>query len=478
MFRNVNFDIDDTLYNAENAYKEAYEAVERFLVDNNYSYTDLQISREIVKIKSPHNRNRLYYFLEAVKQPELALKCYDIYYETLYSSIKPFNGVKELFDLFQQENVTIRCITDFDTVIQLNKLKKLDLLKQVNYVLTSEETLTEKPSQLMFPLQYSGLMIGDSYKKDIRGALQARWCAIHICSKTQFEASDKLLTFGSMQMVREFFQIYIHHIKALVHICKKIGERDDLTQAGGGNVSIKFKIFDHTFMIIKSSGVCLGDVDFFYGHSLVSERKGLIWGSKTSIETPVHWVLNKDIVIHCHPQWIFSQQHCTLPYIEPGDDLAKQIYLYRDLEWITLANHGVLLQFDSLSENKWLETLNEKINARDEYRRCNALSSIYNKLVKLSIHFKRYRECVRRLGEEKCKQCYFPDFAVYGQNLIFESNNLYIQGESLRQIAQTDEIVHLHLLCLESEELLNPIESVKIATRKDELYRLKLSELK
>ena len=37
MFRNVNFDIDDTLYNAENAYKEAYEAVERFLVDNNYS---------------------------------------------------------------------------------------------------------------------------------------------------------------------------------------------------------------------------------------------------------------------------------------------------------------------------------------------------------------------------------------------------------------------------------------------------------
>ena len=63
--------------------------------------------------------------------------------------------------------------------IQYRKIKKLNLDKYINYIVTSEEAGKEKPHQYIFMLCLDKMhlnkndvcMVGDSFNKDIKGAL-------------------------------------------------------------------------------------------------------------------------------------------------------------------------------------------------------------------------------------------------------------------------------------------------------------------
>lgn len=112
-------------------------------------------------------------------------------------------------------------------------------------------------------------------------------------------------------------------IENFVRISKYAGMREDLVQAGGGNVSVKLNARN---MLIKSSGQSLADVDFKYGFSVVNYsllkstirmlvgsnnevgknieqdalRKAIVRGNRPSIETFVH-AITKKYTLHTHP---------------------------------------------------------------------------------------------------------------------------------------------------------------------------------
>ena len=483
MFREISFDIDNTLYSTDVEVK-AYNEVVNFLTNEtpliNATITTIIEAKEKAKLRVPNTRNRLFYFKELSLTLSQVKKCYSIYWTTFLKNMNLAKGTSEFLNLLKSKNVKLNCVTDFTLKEQLEKLDVLNVLDYFDNIITSEEKACEKPCLSMFLSTKDGLLIGDDYKKDILGAKNAGWSSIHIDSSQKFTVSQNHLVFQSMNDINDFFSGYFMAIEKVVYLSKKVGERIDLIQAGGGNISCKFSFKGQRFMVIKSSGICLADVNFFNGHTLVCEKGNVIFGTKPSIETSMHWACDKDIVIHCHPKEIVVESldsNFLLPYIEPGEELAKAIKNFKSKQIITLTNHGIIFQYNH-SENLSIQTLDNFLLSESKYTKCNELSDKFGGLVKISQHSDQFIKLKSQYGN-LCHKTFFPDFAVYCNNLIYESDAVYIKGESLRQIYQIDEVFALHVSCCESlKNNLNPktIDQDKISKRDDEKYRFELSK--
>lgn len=149
-------------------------------------------------------------------------------------------------------------------------------------------------------------------------------------------------------------------------LCRAFGQLEDLTQSGGGNISVKIS---DSISIIKSSGVSLSDVTRRYGFTILNHAavlEGLksqteqaldsfvISGPKPSLETHFHCFLKK-YVVHIHPTvflpHLCSGASCCIPYQKPGFQLSKTIYSHYDEQpCIHLANHGIILTANTIPE--------------------------------------------------------------------------------------------------------------------------------
>ena len=127
-----------------------------------------------------------------------ALKIYNIYWNKFLEKMKPFDGVDELF---QKYNNKVCLVTDLTAHIQFRKIEKLKLSNFCNTMVTSEEAGKEKPHPYIFLLALQKLnlntndvcMIGDNFRKDIYGAsnlgIDAIWLN-HKKSKQNFKNKD------------------------------------------------------------------------------------------------------------------------------------------------------------------------------------------------------------------------------------------------------------------------------------------------
>ena len=70
-------------------------------------------------------------------------------------------------------------------------------------------------------------------------------------------------------MQKYLYQNLDKNIKELVTISKYFGQRFDLIQSAGGNISVKFD----DMMLIKSSGIILSDLTENYGYSIINNKK-------------------------------------------------------------------------------------------------------------------------------------------------------------------------------------------------------------
>jgi putative hydrolase of the HAD superfamily len=100
----------------------------------------------------------------------------------------------------KEHNIRIGMLTDLTAHIQHRKIARLGLEDYIEVLVTSEEAGAEKPSRSAYDLLVSKfnvdresiLMIGDSMKKDVEGALNAGLNAIHF--KKEFsDTMDKLV---------------------------------------------------------------------------------------------------------------------------------------------------------------------------------------------------------------------------------------------------------------------------------------------
>lgn len=172
--------------------------------------------------------------------------------------------------------------------------------------------------------------------------------------------------------MKPFAQIS-NDIDALTYLNKTIGIRLDLTQAGGGNISIK--TYPH-YMRIKSSGTMLFDdvcttllyKDIDLRANIKDDEEGEVLnryiksGGQPSLETWFHCVTRK-YTVHCHPIAVIEalakydnelklkkKFDCQIvDYIKPGKHLLREI-TKDSPEIIFLKNHGLIVNSDSLEE--------------------------------------------------------------------------------------------------------------------------------
>lgn len=183
-------DLDDTLYN----YKESHNiAIQKVFSKESFGYdekTFKKVYRDartyITKKLSPSGtcRSRYLAFLKIaedknLKNPFLIARELDQYYwSSLIESIHPFDYVSPLIKWAKQSEIKIAIISDMTTDIQIQKIIRLNLHNVIDFLVTSEDVGTEKPSPDIFSEALRKvacppskcLMIGDCYEKDILGA--------------------------------------------------------------------------------------------------------------------------------------------------------------------------------------------------------------------------------------------------------------------------------------------------------------------
>lgn len=184
-------DIDNTLYDYRQAHEPALEVT-------------LNLMRQVLNVNMPRlyelykearqhihhllqgtaaSHNRLLYFqhmmeLLGLKPFGLPFRLYNLYWSTFLDHIVPLPGVLDF--LAHLNGVPVCLLTDMTADIQHQKVIRLGIEPFVQYMVTSEEVGHEKPHSQIFQRALKKLdlppsavcMVGDSYAKDILGAIE------------------------------------------------------------------------------------------------------------------------------------------------------------------------------------------------------------------------------------------------------------------------------------------------------------------
>jgi len=189
------FDLDDTLYDYETTHKKAmnevYTFVKKELKISRKKFLDLfeqskaEVKMELEGTASAHNR--VLYFQRFVEKTHKTLeaglvkKLYRIYWDFFVREMKISKEVLNTLKELKKRNLKIILVSDMTTYVQLRKIIKLKINNYIDFLVTSEETGSEKPHSIMFLqglrkancLGSEAIMIGDSRNKDIAGANSA-----------------------------------------------------------------------------------------------------------------------------------------------------------------------------------------------------------------------------------------------------------------------------------------------------------------
>lgn len=190
-------DIDNTIYPYEPAHQTALKAaldqlaeisgVNVQLLEKGYYRAKEMVHCRLADTGSSHNR--LLYFqrmCEDLGLPSVPTACHlrDAYWDQFFQAMRLDEGVIEFLESLG--STPICWITDFTAEVQFRKISRLGLDRFARYVVTSEEAGVEKPHPRLFRLALSKLglapesvcAIGDSYDKDILGAMSLGMSAI------------------------------------------------------------------------------------------------------------------------------------------------------------------------------------------------------------------------------------------------------------------------------------------------------------
>lgn len=188
-FKNILFDLDNTLVNSDLAYESALEAIGLSSDDK-----DFKKARRQVKERLPKGhvvaRNRLFYFKRLLEERgEFSslevLRLVAIYERALSDEIQiQVKRLKRsaLFAKLKKKKINLAILTNENLRTQLIKLNAIDpQSKYFSYMLTSEEIGFEKPDLRAYQevLRVTGfksnetLMVGDDVEADMNGGKAA-----------------------------------------------------------------------------------------------------------------------------------------------------------------------------------------------------------------------------------------------------------------------------------------------------------------
>lgn len=502
-YKGLIFDLDNTLYSYTDCHNFALEKCINYITTlTNYSYkqifdiynyvsNDLKI--ELQNTASSHNKS--IYFKKIIEELKISYSYFkhinEIYWNNFYEKMKPYEFVKQFIEWNSKLNIKIGIITDYETEYQIIKLEKLGILEYIDHIITSEEVGVEKPASKIFYKMLdvmnltsdNVILFGDNYEKDIKGAnnfnILSYWVNIN---------NSDFIDYKNIYL--KFTNIF-NDLVEFKKISKYCGERFDLVQAGGGNISVKCD----NLMFIKASGYNLTNIDEKNGYVVVNNKLLLediymnnvsndinkynyIGTKRASIETYMHSILKK-YTIHLHPiqinRVLISENSreiieniypdgLIIDYFTPGIKVCNEIKkYYDDHEIIFLLNHGIIITSNTI-ENVYnlLEDIVKKfenfqnINF-NKYKLTNNISNIINTTFNLSN--------ITYLCEDKIINDYFlnkkelfkmkisfPDALIYcGVKILFNINDLVEYKKSFNETPKI--IIHDNLIYINSHNL-------------------------
>ena len=526
-YKGIIFDLDDTLYDYEYThnisiqkcfiYLNEITSINIDIINKYYKYISDSTKFDLINTASSHNKsiyikllleklNLCYPYINVLNQ---------LYWNTFLENIIVYPYVIDFINWNKKLGIKIAILSDYETEFQILKLEKLKIINSIDYILTSEEIGVEKPSsygylKILYTLNLKKdevIMIGDNYNKDIVGANHLNIKSYHF-DKIDFK------TFY-YNLLQKFNNIYeeLTKFRNISHYC---GERLDLVQAGGGNIS--FKIED--LMFIKSSGINLSSINIDKGYSIINNDNLLIdinnnnikcisnysyFGDyNPSIETLMHSILKK-YTIHLHPIQVnkilirkdakiiinkLFHNFCIIDYVTPGEKLLNLIKLnYNNEKIIFLINHGIIFTSDNIDEIYKLieDTINifEKYDNKNyqKYKNTNIISNIINKkfnshtitylceneYINQYLKLNNYKFDIKITNPDFCVYC--GDYIFYDINninnfykpiIIIYDHNLYINSNSINKCREIEEVLKSNIYILENNDNIMTLDTEEI----------------
>lgn len=413
IIKGIIFDLDNTIYNYTDAHNNALNILLNHISLNyniNIEQLDYNKYNKIIKNNLGDNTASSHNKILTIKLlcEDLLIPCndliklYEIYNTTFLDNMKCYDNVIDFLKLCKKNNIKICILTDYSTEFTYRKIEKLSIFEYINYIITSEEVGYDKPNKLMFYTALDKLklnknevlMIGDNYEKDIIGANNIDIYGLWFSKKNMINKYH--IEFNNYNYIHNLFNNLFNELQILIDICKYCGDRFDLVQAGGGNISFKY----NNLMIIKSSGCNLSKVNKYNNYSILNninllndiqndaynnlDDYLLITKNKASIESYMHSFLKK-YVIHLHPIAVniilckkdakniikeLFKDSLFIDYILPGKELSKNIFdKYNNEEIIFLKNHGIIITCNEIDRCYIL--INDIINKCESYTNVN-----------------------------------------------------------------------------------------------------------
>jgi HAD superfamily hydrolase (TIGR01549 family) len=421
-FKCLLLDLDDTLYNYEHCHKLALDGVinkfdKSFNSRDVYGQVNKKLKYELYGTASSHNV--CIYIKHMIEYLGLDLslttELYNVYWDIFYANMTCHDNVMHFIEWIKQQNIKIVIITDYACENQLQKLKTLQILQYIDHIITSEEIGIEKPSKQIFlsALNLADvnhtevIMIGDNYLKDICGA-QNLGILCYWFNKNNKEPVISNNEFNNFGQIHTHFKEIQNELFKLEYMSRYCGERFDLTQAGGGNISVKHE----NLMYIKASGYQLSQVSTTSGYVVINNsilKKDIlsdnvksvtyynhIGKERGSIETYMHSILKK-YTIHLHPiqsnkilmgtkykediQKICMDDYMIIDYDTPGINVCNKIRKsYNNESIIFMVNHGIIITTDVYEDIlPMLESVLNKFDCGyEKYKYVNTLSKLSN----------------------------------------------------------------------------------------------------
>lgn len=202
MIKAVIFDVDNTLYSYTKAHEPAFAALadyaekefgwSREVFGDLHRQTEQDLRSYMGDVAALHNRCiRYQVMLERQSLPlhPHVLKMDSLYWETLLEAAVPSRGAQEAIRMLKEQGIRIGVGTDMTARMQLRKLEVLELLADMDFLVSSEEAGAEKPDSRFFArcVEKAGcsrqecLFVGDSLRKDVQGAAAAGLQAVWYC---------------------------------------------------------------------------------------------------------------------------------------------------------------------------------------------------------------------------------------------------------------------------------------------------------
>jgi FMN phosphatase YigB (HAD superfamily)/ribulose-5-phosphate 4-epimerase/fuculose-1-phosphate aldolase len=556
-YKGIIFDLDNTLYDYDFCHDKALQKVFNYIVQVNqslnieyvtceYEHISKKLKNELGCTASSHNKS--IYFKQLLEELNIDLSLFftinSIYWEIFYESMICFEGVIDFLAFNKRLGKKIGILTDYETEYQLTKLSKLGILKYIDIIVTSEEIGIEKPSSKMFnhilhKLQFNSsevIVIGDNFEKDIQGAIHMNILAYWFNRKKADIFCDNYFIFHSFESLHIAFNTMHSELISFKNISKYCGERFDLVQAGGGNISVKI----NEFMFIKASGYNLTNIDETNGYTVINNKilledihknitkdvteYNFVGKKRGSIETFMHSILKK-YTVHVHPIQInrilvskkaveiineIYPNSLIIEYLTPGIKVCNKIKeTYNNENIIFLLNHGIIITSNDISEIYTL--INDVLIKFEEYqslnfnayKHTNFISKTINELFHIdNISYLCQDEVINHFLHNKKKlwkeNVTFPDFLIYcgvqvlfdlhyieeykntyhePPKIIIDNDLIYINSHSLTKCKEIEDVLKSNLLILDSsieKKYLSPDEIYFLNNWDAEKYRLRL----